>query len=98
MEEDGLEKLLFPARRLFGSMKQEYLVELQGKLSAYLSSVLQCFTLPPQVLLDFLEYKYNVSSQCEGAGEERENEKQRLCHGYTCSLVLTRNGIQLKLL
>lgn len=70
-----MEKSLFPVRRLFGSMKHEYLEELQGKLSAYLSTLLQYFSLPPHVLLDFLDYKYNVSLQL-GKMQERKRRKQ----------------------
>ena len=75
-----MERSLFPARRLFGSMKHEYLEELQGKLSAYLSSLLQYFTLPPHVLLDFLDYKYNVSPQAERRARKkgkREGKEKR---------------------
>ena len=46
---------------MFGSHKKENLKEIQGRLGIYLTSLLQRFSLPPPILLRFLEYKFSVS-------------------------------------
>ena len=58
----AIDKTLFPQRKMFGTHKKDYITELQGRLSLYLSSILQRFSLPPVHLLQFLEYKFSVST------------------------------------
>lgn len=55
----AIDKTLFPQRKMFGTHKKDYITELQGRLSLYLSSILQRFSLPPVHLLQFLEYKFS---------------------------------------
>ena len=57
----GLEYSLFPQKPWFGGMKKEKLFDMQSKLDLYLIRLMKYFTHPPRPLLDFLEYRYNVS-------------------------------------
>ena len=62
VEEFAIDKSLFPQRKMFGSHKKEQIVELQSRLSVYLRKLLLQFSLPPVVLLRFLDYKFSVSN------------------------------------
>ena len=63
VEEFAIDKSLFPQRKMFGSHKKEQIVELQSRLSVYLGKLLLQFSLPPVVLLRFLDYKFSVSNR-----------------------------------
>ena len=63
VEEFAIDKSLFPQRKMFGSHKKEQIVELQSRLSVYLGTLLLQFSLPPVVLLRFLDYKFSVSNR-----------------------------------
>ena len=57
---NGIDKSLFPHRKMFGSHKLENITEMQSRLNQYLSSVLKYFMLPPPQILQFLEYRFSV--------------------------------------
>ena len=63
VEEFAIDKSLFPQRKMFGSHKKEQIAELQSRLSVYLGKLLLQFSLPPVVLLRFLDYKFSVSNR-----------------------------------
>ncbi|XP_019851972.1 PREDICTED: uncharacterized protein LOC109581917 isoform X2 [Amphimedon queenslandica] len=59
VEEFAIDKSLFPQRKMFGSHKKEQIVEIQSRLSVYLGKLLLQFSLPPVILLRFLDYKFS---------------------------------------
>ena len=64
MEKHGIQQDLFPSvgKRQLAQLKLRMIEQLQSQLDRYLGSVLDILGLPPRELLDFLEYKYNVSA------------------------------------